>query len=295
MSQSAIQAIHDQFDNIPPLPATVSQVLAVTSNPESSAEDLTKVVLPDQTMCSAILKLANSAAFGQPKQVGTIERALMVLGFDEIRNIIIGKAVLTSFPRISMESAHSVGVFWEHAYTCGLTSQIIGEHYNLSPSELFISGLIHDIGKLVMLMAFPTSYPILHEHSLSNHFQSLNAEKVDYGTSHDDVGYELANRWQLPDTLATAIGFHHKPEQASVHRQHPLIVQAADLLSLMYCCSDIRDPEDIQQIFQDFLPDTCRLWQKNGLPLKPEQFSHWFEKLQQIREQDPELLTVLAA
>lgn len=254
-----------------------------------------EAVLPDQTMCGSILKLANSVAFGQPKQVHTIERALMVLGFDEIKNIIIGKAVFSSFPQLHREAVHNIGVFWEHAFTCGLTAKIIGEHYNLSPSELFISGLIHDIGKLVMFMAFPSSYPILHEHSLANHFQVMGSELAEYGTGHDDVGLELATRWALPEELASAIGYHHRPEQAPSHKQHPLIVQVADILSLMYCCSDINDPKDVESIFFDFLPDTYATWKANGLPLSPRNLGDWYVTLQNSRENDPQLMNSLGA
>ncbi|BHH81739.1 HDOD domain-containing protein [Desulforhopalus sp. 52FAK] len=293
MPPTPTTTINDQIDNIPPLPATVTHVLGVTSNPESSANDLMQVILPDQTMCATVLKLANSVAFGQPKQVHTIERALMVLGFDEIKNIIIGKAVFSSFPKISRGTTQSVGVFWEHAFTCGLTAKIIAEHYKLSPSELFISGLIHDIGKLVMLMAFPKSYPILDEHSLASHFQAMGTEIEEYGTAHDVVGLELAKRWNLPEQLTSAIGYHHNPDKAPCHKKHPLIIQVADMLSLMYCCSEITDPEDVEHIFYDFLPGTYDLWKNNGLPLEPKNLGVWYETLQETREHDPQLLSSL--
>ena len=295
MSKPSIQVIYEQIDSLPPLPATVTRVLTTTSDPESSARDLMQVILPDQTMCGTILKIANSAALGIPKEVKTIERALMVLGFDEIKNIIIGKAIFASFPKLSKDSIQGVGVFWEHAYTCGLMSRIIGEHYRLSPSELFICGLIHDIGKLVMLMAFPTSYPILEEHSLSSHFLAMGSEMEQYGTRHDDVGLELAKRWSLPEQLACAIGYHHKPDAAPAFKEFPMIVQVADILSLMYCCSEITEAKDVENIFDDFLPGTRDLWSKNGLSLQPELLGLWFETLQTTREKDQELLTLLRA
>ena len=295
MSQTPIQKILDQIDILPALPATVTRVLATTSDPESSARDLMQAILPDQTMCAEILKIANSAAFGLPHQVNTLERALMVLGFDEVKNIIISKAIFASFPKMDKISIQGIGVFWEHAFTCGLMSKIIGQHYRLSPSELFICGLIHDIGKLVMLMAFPSSYPILQEHSLSSHFSVISTERELYGTSHDHIGLELARRWALPEQIAYAIGFHHVPETAPAHRQHPLIVQIADLLSMIYCCTDISEPEDVQKAIFDFLPETRNLWQKNGLSLGPNTLGIWFETLQQTRENEHQLLTVLNA
>lgn len=295
MSQPPIQKILDQIDLLPALPATVTRVLATTSDPESSARDLMQVILPDQTMCAAILKVANSAAFGLPHEVNTLERALMVLGFDEVKNIIISKAIFASFPKMDNVSIQGVGVFWEHAFTCGLMSRIIGQHYKLSPSELFICGLIHDIGKLVMLMAFPGSYPILQEHSLSSHFSVINTERELYGISHDHVGLELARRWALPEQIACAIGYHHVPETAPTHRKHPMIVQVADLLSLLYCCSDISEAEDVQKAIFDFLPETRQLWKKNCLPLGADTLGGWFETLQQTRENDHQLLTVLTS
>ncbi|MFT5697207.1 MAG: HD-like signal output (HDOD) protein [Desulforhopalus sp.] len=295
MSQLSIQTIYDQIDNLPALPATVTRVLTTIANPESSASDLMQVVLPDQTMCATILKMANSAAFGIPKEVSTIERALMVLGFDEIKNIVIGKAIFASFPKLGKESIKGVGVFWEHAFTCALMSKIIGEHYRLSASELFICGLIHDIGKLVMLMAYPNSYPILGEHSLSSHFQTMGSETEQYGINHDAVGLELAIRWSLPEQLTSAIGYHHKPDAAPHFKQHPMIVQVADILSLMYCCSEITEAKDVQNIFYDFLPGTTDLWKQNGLTLQPETLGLWYETLQETREKDQEMLTLLSA
>lgn len=295
MSNQSIQAIYDQIDSLPPLPATVTRVLTTTADPESSAHDLMQVILPDQTMCATILKIANSAALGIPKEITTIERALMVLGFDEIKNIIIGKAIFASFPKLTTASIQGVGVFWEHAYTCGLMSRIIGEHYRFSPSELFISGLIHDIGKLVMFMAFPNSYPILDEHSLSSHFLAMGSEVEQYGISHDDVGLELARRWALPEQLACAIGYHHKPDAAPHFKKYPMIVQVADILSLMYCCSEIEEAKDVENIFDDFLPGTREFWKKNGLPLHTKSLGLWFESLQETRAKDQELLTLLSA
>ena len=92
---SHITEVLNQIDSFPALPATVNRVIEITGNPESSANDLMQAILPDQSMCIAILKLANSAFFGRPRKVASIEEAIVVLGFQEIRNIILTQAVLT--------------------------------------------------------------------------------------------------------------------------------------------------------------------------------------------------------
>ncbi len=295
MTQQYLTAILCQINSLPALPAIVTKVIAVTANPESSANDLMQVILPDQTMCSTILKVANSAFFGIPREIQTIERAVVVLGYEEIRNIVIGKAIFSSFPRLSKENRNALSLFWEHAFTCGLASKIIGEQLGLSPSEFFVAGLIHDIGKLAMLMAIPSEYSILRELSNPIHLYDTAAENSRFAISHDKVGLQLAKRWLLPEQLTAAIGYHHCPQEAPADKKYPLIVQVADVLSLIYCHSESMKGDDVEKIFVDFLPETSTLWEKNKLPWKKENFGRWFDLLQQQRENDQEILSAFSS
>jgi HD-like signal output (HDOD) protein len=295
MTPSYLAIINSQMDSLPALPATVAEVMAVTANPESSADDLMHVILKDQTMCSTILKVANSAFFGIPRGVSTIERAVVVLGYEEIRNIVIGKAIFSSFPQLNQENKNTVNLFWEHAFTCGLAAKIMGDHLHLPPSELFIAGLIHDIGKLVMLMAFPNDYPILQELYNPCNLDNSAVERAKFSIAHDKVGLQLAERWLLPEQLCMAIGFHHSPQHAPRFKQYPLIVQIADILSLMYCHSDCMKRVDVKKIMADFLPETSTLWNENRLTWKTEDFDLWFDLLQQHRESDQEILNIFSS
>jgi len=295
MSKENILAINTQIETFPALPAIVTKVMAVTANSESSASDLMEVILPDQSMCSAILKVANSAFFGVPRGVSTVERAVVVLGFEEIKNIIIGKAIFASFPQINKENRHTISLFWEHAFTCGLAAKIIAEGLHLSPSEFFIAGLIHDIGKLAMLMTFPHDYSILGEISNLSHFSITTEEQASFSISHDKVGLQLGHRWLLPEQLVMAMGYHHMPEKAPSHRSYPLIIQMADLLSLMYCTQEKLKSEDIAKIFDDFLPETSALWKKNGLKWNTRNLGIWYETLKQSCETDQGILTVFTS
>jgi HD-like signal output (HDOD) protein len=295
MTHPYLTAINSQINSLPALPAIVTEVMAVTANPESSANDLMQVVLPDQTMCSTILKVANSAFFGIPRGVSTIERAVVVLGYEEIRNIVIGKAIFSSFPKLSKENRNTLSLFWEHAFTCGLASKIIGEHLHFPPSEFFIAGLIHDIGKLAMLMAFPHEYSILRELSNPNNLNDTAEEHTKFGISHDKVGLQLANRWLLPEKLVMAIGYHHSPQEAPTLKEYPLIVQVADIISLIYCHSDCVKRYDVEKIFVDFLPETSTMWEESNLTWKTENFGLWFDLLQQQRENHQEILSAFSS
>lgn len=295
MTHPHTSVIHNQIEAFPPLPATVTKVLAVTSNPESTARDLMQAVIPDQTMCSAILKAANSAFFGIPREVSTIERAVVVLGYEEIRNIVIGKAVFSSLPKLSKESRQTVGVFWEHAFTCGLAAKIIAEHLRLSASEFFIDGLIHDIGKIAMLLAFPSEYSVLRDISTPDQGHYTTEEKNRFGISHDEAGLQLARRWLLPEQLMMAIGYHHVPQDAPACIESPLIIQVADVLSLIHSYSDSMEAKDVEKIFADFFPEISTLWQSNQLQWEPENLGVWFEKLVQNREDEQGVLSIFTS
>lgn len=294
MTQQYINKINAQVEAFPALPAIVTQVLSITSDPESSANNLMEAILPDQSMCAAILKVANSAFYGLPREIGTIEQAVVILGHEEIKNIVLGKAIFASFPKVKKEHRNQIGLFWEHAYTCGLAARVMAPHFNLVASELFIAGLLHDIGKIAMLMAFPNNYPILHDLTSPSHFSGIEKENSDYGTSHDIVGRQLADRWLLPEQLTMAIGYHHFPEDAPSHNKFPLIIQAADSLSLVYDSLEISAGQDVEKIFSDFLPETAELWQRCDLVWPVDNLGTWFEKLRQIREQEQSIFEMFA-
>lgn len=295
MTQAHFTALLKQIDSFPALPMTVNKVMAVTGNPESSAQDLMKAILPDQSMCAAILKIANSAFFGLPGEVSTIEKAVVVLGFDEIRNVVIGKAVFASFQALNRNNRQNIQIFWEHSFTCGLAAKILAEHLGYSPSEFFIAGLIHDIGKLAMLMAFPHDYSPLLELSEPTQFRSIIKENEIFSVSHDEIGKRLLRRWLFPEPLIMAIGYHHSPQLAPVHKVFPLIVQMADILSLIYCNPEKLIADDVIAIFKDFLPENLQLWQDNNLPWDLEKIGLWYDELIESRQRDGSVLDIFTS
>lgn len=293
MTDSKLAAILRQIDNFPALPATVNNVMVVTGNPESTAQELMQAILPDQSMCATILKIANSAFFGIPRQVATMEKAVVVLGFNEIRNIVLGKAVFTSFQKLQRHNRANTDLFWEHGFTCGLAAKIIAEHLGYPSSELFIAGLIHDIGKLAMLMTFPDDYTLLFELSEPHQFRSVIQESERYSTSHDEVGMRILKHWLFPEKLLMATGFHHHPEHAPSDKVYPVIIQMADMLSLMHCSPDRFESSDIVTIFEDFLPESQELWHANDLPWQPEQLGEWYQLLKEHRKRDQAILDIM--
>ncbi len=287
--------ITKKIESFPALPSTVANVLTVSANPESTAADLVDAILPDQTMCSAILKVANSAFYGIPRGVATIERAVVVLGYEEIRNIVIGKAIFSAFPRVDREQKENIGLFWEQSFACGLCANIIGKHFKQKSSELFIAGLIHDIGKLAILLSFPDNYPIVNTLSGLTSGSTTEKEREQFTVSHDDIGLKLTRHWMFPEQLVTAVGYHHNPANAPAFAEYPLIVQLAEIISTLYCSPEARSAVEATEFFTGYLPEIAPHWERYKMKLNLEHIEQWFEILQQRRESEQGLLDILTS
>jgi HD-like signal output (HDOD) protein len=143
-----------------------------------------------------------------------------------------------------------------------------------------------------MLMAFPGEYSPLRELDRPNHDQHPNAELSRFSVSHDQIGRLLAAKWLLPEPLEIAIGFHHSPNLAPSHRHYAAIIEAADMLALLSCRSDISGGPEAAKIFAEYLPEPplpfpgpWHSWQEKAV-------DRWYTSLLRQREQDHEVLTI---
>jgi HD-like signal output (HDOD) protein len=288
-------SIDKQIEALPPLPVTVSKVMEVTSNPESSANDLIKAILPDQSMCVAILKIANSVLYGRPKQVSSLETAVTVLGFNEIQSIVLAKAAVTTFKPISMAYGKEINPFWDHAFICGLAARIIGEHINQPSGQFFIAGLLHDIGKLAMLLAFGDKYEISKWLNGFSTTAKLKEEYQTFAITHDIVGGRILQHWHFPNNLVTALSYHHAPQHSSKLTGFPLVIQLADFLSYMYLQSETPDEKTLKTALHDNLPGFEEQWRNQNLPWGDITLESWFAWLKIDGEHGSGILDILSS
>lgn len=286
--------IEQQIESLPPLPITVTNVLSVNNNPESSANDLVKAILPDQTMCIAVLKIANSVLYGRPKKVSSLETAVTVLGFNEVQNIVLAKAAVQSFQPIFKTHPEDLNTFWDHSFTCGLAARIVGEHINLPSGQFFVAGLLHDIGKLAMLLAFGKKYDTSKWLSGINSAALRQEEQKTFAITHDVVGAKLLHRWQFPDNLVTALRNHHNPADAEKLQGYPLVIQLADFLSHMYRLPEKPNEHTLKTALANCLPDFQKQWRAMHLPWEDITLESWFAWLKVDRENGSAILDILA-
>lgn len=294
MTNSKLHLIEQKINFFPPLPTAVGRVLKVTNDPESSANDLMRAVVSDQSICTTILQIANSALFGRPKQVKSLQDAIVVLGFNEVKSFVLGTAVVSSFKEIAKQHNRALSTFWDHAFTTGLAAKLIGEQLNRPSGEYFIAGLLHDIGKLAMLLIFDDEYSPETWMTAFSDDEQLKNEKDTFGISHDHVGSHLLKKWDFPNEILSITMFHHtplgEPEFASLNQ----IIQLADVISHL-CCGQTVESDELIKAITDYLPGVQERWTGFGLPWDHVLIESCYELTKIDREHGSAIMTVLSS
>lgn len=291
MDSDTISTLTARIDSFPTLPTVVAQVIEITANPESSARDLMGVIGPDQSLTATILKIANSAFFGLARGVSSLQQALTVLGFTEIRNVVLAKAVFSSFKNLRKDRQFDIGKFWEHSFLCGLAARTIATDLRGDSNELFVAGLIHDIGKLIVWMALPMEFYKIIDTAGSSKLMTFRAEKSILGVTHDELGMKLLTRWMFPENLVTAVGFHHRPQEAKRHSLFSLVVHISDLVAHL---SEVPDGGEDDTFLKEALshPEIIKMSRSHGLEWNSSAVEKLREKLARRKEEEAGALSL---
>ncbi len=263
MGNHAASTLITKINSMPTLPTIALRVIDVTSDPESSASDLMKIISPDISITTKILKIANSPFYGLTREISSLQHALTVLGFTEIRNLVIATVAFESFKNFKRDGKFEINKFWKHSFYCGLASKLIATELNIRSNELFVAGLVHDIGKLAMFLAFPIEFmeqveilsPLKIKHT------AFEAEKGVFGMTHDEVGMKLLERWMFPKSLIIAVGYHHRPQDTDKKSLFPIIIHVADILTHAYEIGDECEDDSFDtELYYDDVVDLSRLY-----------------------------------
>jgi putative nucleotidyltransferase with HDIG domain len=238
-SGSAGKATDDPLALIEPdlelvsLPDIFYQVAEVINNPRSSAFQVAEVIGKDPNLSAKLLKIVNSAFYGFPKPVDTISRAVAIVGSDQMSTLILGTSVFTLFRDIPLELMN-MRWFWEHSLACGITARAIASYKNLPQIEqLFISGLLHDLGKLIIYKNRPQQAKAALIQARQYDLFQLETEEELLGFNHARLGLALARKWRLPLNLEQAIGSHHQPLQYPPSLDAAVVFLADNLINAL--------------------------------------------------------------
>ncbi|HED00754.1 MAG TPA: HDOD domain-containing protein [Proteobacteria bacterium] len=227
--RTKLTKLGENIRDLPTLPVVANNIIQITQNPKSSALEVGKAISQDQALTSKVLRMANSAYYGFPQKITTINHAIVILGFASIRNLVLAVSVFDMFSKRS--GNFDRGGFWKHSLACGVTAKLIAKRLGINNfEEIFISGLIHDLGKLVLDAYFGEEFTRVIDLVKVKGIPIREAEQELLGLDHAAVGGILANKWNLPPQLLKVIRFHHNPPQAGESMRVVAIVHVADVL-----------------------------------------------------------------
>ncbi len=194
---------------LPSVPAVVLQVLDICQDESVGIGQVAKVLARDPALSGKVLKVANSAWYGVRSQVTTLERAITILGVNATLSLALSFSLVRGLQKGKCGFNHQS--YWQRCVICAAASRVIGELYNAANhEELFLGGLLQDIGILVLNEAVPDSYSAIVAASKGDHALLTELERQEYGSDHADVGAWLLARWNLPVNLQQAASCSHR-------------------------------------------------------------------------------------
>ncbi len=258
-SDRRLNLLKAHINKMPPLSPTVTKVLTICNNVDASPADINRVISVDPVLMGKLLKLINSAYYGLSQKVTSLVRAIIMLGINTVKNMLLSTAILSNLGNRKNFNTLGMVDFWKHSLAVGVTAKLIAKKHKLPPEELegfFISGLLHDIGKIPMNNRFPDEYSRALDLAEEKHQSLFLSETQIVGTDHSTVGKLIAENWHLGAEISDTIFRHHTTATYDgEHKTMVYVVTLADYLvnTLGIGFSGNPYPGELDPVVLDFL------------------------------------------
>ena len=221
------------ISHIATLPEVTMKIIELVEDPDSTAQDLNQVITNDPALGARILKVVNSAFYGLPGQIGSINRAIVLLGLNAVKNIAIAASLSKLFRGGRISDSFDARDLWTHCVASATTTRMLAAKAGLGlPDEAFLAGLIHDIGLMVEMQALRAKFVETIQHFDAHREQGgtfRESELAVIGATHEQFGMELCKVWKFPVSFQYVTGYHHHPaDLAETHRALASLVHIAD-------------------------------------------------------------------
>ncbi|MCG3132129.1 MAG: hypothetical protein FLDDKLPJ_02946 [Phycisphaerae bacterium] len=236
-SKQIVEKALSGLGEIATLPEVTVKIIEIVEDARSTARDLHEVIKHDPALSAKVLKVVNSAFYGLPGQIASVDRAIILLGLSAVKNIAIATSIARLFKGGRISEGFTATDLWRHSLAVGVACRLLAKktHYPVQPDELFVAGLIHDMGILVERQAFPEKLTEVITAYAKQGGDFLELENAVIGANHQQFGGGLTTRWKFPRHLRAACGFHHNPDALSAELQKlGNVVKVADVL----CCQE---------------------------------------------------------
>lgn len=232
--------------DLPTIPVLLARILAVVDGEHSSARELVDVMQRDQALTGRVLRLANSGFFGFSRQVATLPRAIMILGFSTVRSLALGVKI---WEVMRGRDGLSLTELWEHSALVGAAARLIARRVRAAdPEEIFTAGLLHDVGRAVLNLRFPAEYAAA---ASATGPDRLERERAAFGIDHTQAGAWLAEAWSLPQSIVETAACHHDPITPGMPLGAAVIVNLANRLVHWTDLDDGAIAPDAERLLQE--------------------------------------------
>lgn len=257
-------------DELPSLPAVVTEVMRIAGNPETNAKDFEEPFRKDQVLTAKLLKLVNSSFYGLTSKISTVHHATVILGFKTIKSLAMACSTSAMLARPVIIYGYTQHGLWEHSIATASIARYLGLHFlKLHPDEaeeLFVAGLLHDIGKIAMVGQMQKLIPTIEQIILKKSDITLTQlEQHLLGIDHTEVGSMMMRKWHLDENLISAVGEHHREHYSS---QRAALISLADLMA-MRTKIGLADSYNWQRPIGTHLKSTLQLSKERLDELKP--------------------------
>ncbi|MDB6062752.1 MAG: hypothetical protein JWM78_2855 [Verrucomicrobiaceae bacterium] len=207
---SAVDDLFRKSQQLPTIPKVAQELIVTFDQPDAAIDDIAKKIALDQAISAKVLRLANTAQFGGNRKVASIREAVMVLGFNSLRTLVLACSFVDSF---RTPKNFDIKKFWLHSFRVAAASKWLARLCKQDGEIAFTCGLLHEIGDLLIMAEHPTQFTNINN-SVALGGNRAELELTLFGFTYGDVGAELANRWRFPDAIVNAIRYQSSPNAA---------------------------------------------------------------------------------
>lgn len=269
IDNKVIQVISN-INNLPTPPIVFQQIQKALSDDNASAAQVASILREDPAISAKVLKLTNSAFYGLPREIETVKQAVVIIGMEAVRNLVLSASVLDMFHGDSFDRQYQ-DHFWRHSLAVASASRLVaGKSDTNEPVDIdssFSAGLLHDIGKIIIACYLPDEFKQLVERRQTDTTTSdYDLEEMVFGYNHAQIGGFLGTQWRLPTKLQHAIVFHHEPSKCPVELLAPYVVHVGNFIAKKSFFDDDENlfNEKLEDgalqmlgISEDMIPDLC--------------------------------------
>lgn len=212
----------ERIDSLPTIPTILKRLLEVIENPLVSLNEIGNFISSDPVLASRVLKMVNSPVYGFPGRISSINQALILLGLNVVKGMLLGVSVFEVMQKTM------VGL-WEHSVGCAIAARILANRKGLKdPEEASVAALLHDMGKVIFGLKFPEEYKKIMSEAADNFI--FEVEKNHFKITHSNAGSWIAQKWHFPHSLIETIEYHHKPHLSRNVPVQTAIVHISDII-----------------------------------------------------------------